>query len=77
MGWINVEDRLPEDSGAVLTIQYDGWIQVARLIPYLAPDDMRCWFSGVRTRKGFAFDSTVVTHWMPLPAPPEVTDGLV
>lgn len=71
-GWISVKDRLPsiisEDfddySEDVLVMTPDG-IMIGHCEPYR--DGEYAWFSN--------HDSVTVTHWMPLPEPPEVSGG--
>lgn len=56
-GWISVKDRLPEKDEYVLCFCNIG-------------DGFQAIFHYGKERK---FDGTAVTHWMPLPEPPEVT----
>jgi transcriptional regulator with XRE-family HTH domain len=56
-GWISVKDRLPEKDEYVLCFCNIG-------------DGFQAIFHYGKERK---FDGTAVTHWMPLPNPPEVT----
>lgn len=67
--WISVKDRLPEDDREVLAYygfdNGDGYcgIRFPGVLTYLAFDTQPHWqheSSGLR-----------VTHWMPLPEPPE------
>lgn len=62
--WISVKDRLPAKHERVLI--YDS---VCHNI-YMAwrDDDLDVWFS-----EEYLPDFVYVTHWMPLPEPPEVT----
>jgi|GEM_PF-2038857 len=62
--WISVKDRLPAKHECVLI--YDS---VCHNI-YMAwrDDDLDVWFS-----EEYLPDFVYVTHWMPLPEPPEVT----
>lgn len=62
--WISVKDRLPAKHECVLI--YDS---VCHNI-YIAwrDDDLDVWFS-----EEYLPDFVYVTHWMPLPEPPEVT----
>jgi hypothetical protein len=62
--WISVKDRLPAKHECVLI--YDS---VCHNI-YMAwrDDDLDVWFS-----EEYLPDFVYVTHWMPLPKPPEVT----
>ena len=72
MNWISVKDRLPEvddcyDGANVLVCLYDGEITVDYYQP--APNDVnRVPFD----RYGWGtYSEDAVTHWMPLPEPPE------
>lgn len=56
-GWISVKDRLPEKKGDYIAYTKDGIVW-----PYWFDD---VWFDTL----GYATDT--VTHWMPLPEPPE------
>jgi len=69
--WISVKDRLPRDDGIddVVLVYYDypGWMTIDRML-----------WDG-KKRKFLKFDimrmeyvEPDVTHWMPLPKPPEV-----
>lgn len=58
MNWISVKDRLPESGIDVLVFTDD-------YCAYTAHYDGYWWLSGEPTL------SYNVTHWMPLPAPPE------
>lgn len=62
--WVPVEERLPEQSGAYLVILYTV-PDVARLYYYYAPNE-----EFGQTRSG-VWCAETVTHWMPLPEPPE------
>lgn len=62
--WIPVTERLPEQSGAYLVILYTV-PDVARLYYYYAPNE-----EFGQTRSG-VWCAETVTHWMPLPEPPE------
>ena len=59
--WISVKDRVPESGIGVLVFTDD-------YCAYTAHYDGYWWLSGEPT---LSYD---VTHWMPLPAPPEVED---
>lgn len=69
--WISVEERLPEDGMFVLVIAY-GQIEnitlkgAYQLATYYASD-------GFVLSEFPLLDDVVVTHWMPLPEPPEAT----
>lgn len=57
--WISVEERLPEEKESVFVHYVDGWMTIAFLL------DGKWYQSG----RGTSWLS--VTHWMPLPEPPE------
>jgi hypothetical protein len=57
-GWIPVSERLPDEGRAVLIVA-DGWVKMG-------------WRNGEWI--DWDGDECVVTHWMPLPAPPTQTD---
>ena len=59
--WISVKDRLPDSGTGVLVFTDD-------YCAYTAHYDGYWWLSGEPTL------SYNVTHWMPLPAPPEVEE---
>lgn len=59
--WIPVEERLPEEKELVLVHYTDDWMPVAFLLN-------GNWFNSGGERSWLS-----VTHWMPLPEPPEVT----
>lgn len=58
-GWINVKDRLPEEFAPVIVCRKGGKVESGML-------DVNGWWKvyGTRTKN--------VTHWMPMPEPPEV-----
>jgi hypothetical protein len=56
--WISVEDRLPETTGMVLATNGDTVLS----FPYMRYAD-----GGGK----WGIGSDGITHWMPLPAPPE------
>ena len=63
--WVRVEERLPNDKQIVLFRQKNGFIYCAEYFvgnSLCSPSwfiDCDCW------------EAKEVTHWMPLPAPPE------
>jgi hypothetical protein len=67
MEWISVEDRLPVDRGdhfakyiTMEVLVYDG--HRVYVDTFIAGNTIEYWSK---------FESLVVTHWMPLPSPPE------
>ena len=71
--WIPVGERLPEigeenDSADVLIYELDGFIYSGYL--HERPDDGdKCW---VYDNSGSGVFDGAITHWCPLPQPPEV-----
>ena len=66
--WISVDDRLPEESGEYLTYHNGYYMTLsysARHKMFNASDDIAKANSAIHT----------VTHWMPLPEPPEMKGG--
>ena len=63
--WISVKDRLPEDFKTVLAFCKDGRMFVGR---HTSWDRWEIWTAMKSTR----IVSMTVTHWQPLPEPPEV-----
>lgn len=72
-GWISIKDGLPEKSGNVLVCVKLDYADGARYV-------QMCHYSAYKKQFG-CFDTLesngfpqfgVVTHWMPLPEPPEV-----
>lgn len=64
--WIPVTERLPEDRGDVLAVVY--WHEKWRVKMAWCAQERNKWSVHV----GFADrDDVTVTHWMPLPEPPE------
>lgn len=59
-GWISIDDRLPERYVNVLTCDIHGNIHEN----WLYKADPECWSRGYN-----------ITHWMPLPEPPEEVGG--
>lgn len=77
-GWISVKDRLPEDEQEVLVIAH-GWdgrlVYVGR---HKRVEAQKSWLTGITNKSsewslwGWSYlKEPMVTHWMPLPEPPE------
>jgi len=66
--WISVKDRLPEDHGRFITHTYAGVTM------------MNLYQTGVgwKSIRGAdaAYWNAVITHWMPLPEPPQALKGV-
>ena len=60
--WISVEDRLPEKSDYFIVYKNDGRMAVAR-------------FQSRGKRTHWGKGNCKITHWMPLPEPPEEVNG--
>lgn len=82
-GWISVKDRLPDAAGVYLVsgkrISTAPYIYTAHFATDLCQNPYLEW-EGVRHEPGFwngdgdeDWIEPGVTHWMPLPEPPEVT----
>jgi hypothetical protein len=67
-GWISVNKRMPEKTGEYLTYQERNGEY--HTIEYWAPEDLP---RGIYF-PGWDFDHERVTHWQPLPEPPEVEE---
>ena len=76
--WISVEDRLPSDEQDVLVIAH-GWD--GRLVyvgSHKRVEAQKSWLTGITNKSsewslwGWSYlKEPMVTHWMPLPEPPE------
>jgi hypothetical protein len=64
--WISVKDRLPE-IGVDVLISYGG-LPFYHLAFLTHNGDIK-WFNGNHSNTEYSLDD--VTHWMPLPKPPE------
>lgn len=69
-GWISVKDRLPEESGDVLV--YNGHFYV---VSFSKQWEAFNHFDFLGKPDKMAYVMTDVTHWMPLPKPPEEVTG--
>lgn len=75
--WIPCSERLPETDGPYLVVnKATGWIGVynfsrVKNFPYFGPQENAWW----RLDDDWYPQSCNVTHWMPLPEPPEEEQG--
>jgi hypothetical protein len=76
-GWARVEDGLPEKHGRYLVVQRSclGGVTYTSVASWGYPDATEdlydaCWYQW--DGDGFDYRINAVTHWMPLPEPPEV-----
>ena len=67
--WISVKDRLPEGEEDVLVCLTSKELVVGAFVETPISDD-RLWMLS-HGEDFYAFSSCGVTHWMPLPEPPE------
>ena len=71
--WISVADRLPKLFKSVLVVITEKeltHIQLAHLTYVLDSPDKKLWYIGEDWNNDYV--SKLITHWMPLPQPPEI-----
>ena len=68
MDWISVKDRLPEESGPYLCYMADYPFGPICMIVNYKKDKSAFWWFADNVKAPF------ITHWMPLPEPPEEDD---
>lgn len=78
-GWISCSERMPETTEKGLGVLYSdcslvvssktGWVAMA----YYLTDGEKSWWEFADAQNKPKIDWDEVTHWMPLPAPPEMT----
>ena len=71
--WVNVEERLPEGNGEYIVTACDEGCPAGEGIWYDTVVVFAEYYDGCWTwNDGTEYDLTdIVTHWMPLPAPPD------
>lgn len=70
MEWISVEDRLPPYAKRVLVV-WSGSVQNHAALLLKDRDGLHAWFFNQEADILPFDDPTPITHWMPLPEPPE------
>jgi hypothetical protein len=70
MNWISVKDALPQLGTPVLAYRTDGVVRVTHFYKtgVLTPK--------TKAHRFFQNEEMIVTHWMPLPAPPTKSQQL-
>lgn len=71
MKWINIEDQTPEDGQVVITYfgVLNNPIEISTYKDLRGTDDEQFGRNMFHNKNGWLTDD--VTHWMPLPDPPE------
>ena len=76
--WISVEDRLPSDEQDVLVIAHGWGGRLVYVGSYKRVEAQKSWLTGITNKSsewllcGWSYlKEPMVTHWMPLPKPPE------
>jgi hypothetical protein len=72
MEWISAKDRLPQEFVNVLCFIPDQYIFMGSLRPHEDVGESK-WEEQHYGYPSHALDA--VTHWMPLPEPPQITSG--
>ena len=76
--WISVEDRLPSDEQDVLVIAHGWGGRLVYVGSHKRVEAQKSWLTGITNKSsewllwGWSYlKEPMVTHWMPLPKPPE------
>lgn len=69
MMWISVDDRLPDDNGWYLVHHSGGMLFSRELIDGTYFKSKKLWANAKADKYG------QITHWMPLPEPPNITES--
>lgn len=67
--WISVKDRLPEKGGYYLVVTDDAMISIEEF-----SKEKLAWL-GYDWDNAEVYELIRITHWMPLPEPPEEANG--
>ena len=78
MDWISVKDRLPDDEQEVLVIAHGWGGRLVYVGSHKRVEAQKSWLTGITNESsewslwGWSYlKEPIVTHWMPLPEPPE------
>ena len=69
--WISVDERFPEEGDEIILCTEDGIVGAGRFF-FLGEGHYFRWIAGEGSDFDDDFVETNVTHWMPLPEPPEM-----
>ena len=76
--WISVDDRLPSDEQDVLVIAHGWGGRLVYVGSHKRVEAQKSWLTGITNKSsewllwGWSYlKEPIVTHWMPLPKPPE------
>jgi len=72
MEWVSVKDRMPpKKKGEILTFSMIKTLE-GEMVPCISMDPRNCLY--IRKGRLYSdFDTAEITHWMPLPEPPELS----